>query len=259
MAKRRPGDLFRGGAVDMQFEASAFLRNVEAWRQRFGRPLDQALRAAHTDMAIVVQQGQAERLRRNVARLGRPQKGGGSVLSFGGSSRLRSLARTDGTLANVLTADGNRNPTGAGFEVGIFAFLQASPARRYYRLIEDGMGSFWHAGYFFGGAKPGPTPPLRHMARTQVRFPSAVHPQRYNYRKIAEANIRREVNQGATYLTRASMRGPVAVQTKPFPGHRYSEGGVEAFRRLSLHHTYNDYLHTIGIRVDKHGQMRVRR
>jgi hypothetical protein len=124
-----------------RFDMDPLIRQLGGFRFIFGPqggPFRVALKDSHLEMAERVNARQALELRRSVNQTGRPQ-------------------RKERHLENALVHDKNRFATPRGFATGFPAWLDESPARRYWRRIEEGgpnpmasqgriIGFFWGQG-----------------------------------------------------------------------------------------------------------------
>lgn len=90
----------------------------------------EALTAAHYEMAYTLQQYQVEALEQSIADTGRKQQPG---------QRLQVAIKDER----------NRQLRANGWAVGIYGWLDQSPAGAYWRVIEEGTGPYTTQGLFF--------------------------------------------------------------------------------------------------------------
>lgn len=118
-----------------------------SWNIKMGRPIGslfrgpdflQAVRDAHVEMTVQVRNKAVEVLRRRVAANGRPQL-----------SASPRPGREPERLKRSIMDDRNTFVSNSGFTVGRTDWLDMSPARLYWRQIEEGAPGYIARGLFF--------------------------------------------------------------------------------------------------------------
>jgi hypothetical protein len=188
--------------VGYTFQAQALLRQLATLRRQFGAGLVSAITAAHTDAAERVQERMAEELEQRVAANGRPQ-----------------TFRDDhesGTLPMAVRHPKNRIVTFSGFTVGVPEWLDQSPARLYWRQVEQGGPERETRGLFYLPGAPVAADPT--LNKWHGRF--------------------RDYGLGS--------RAPRA-RIGPFPAYRYLETGARFGAAMSMRPIYETRLKAIGL------------
>lgn len=191
--------------VTSRFDNSRMIHLVDTVTGNFRKAnFYQALKQANTDAAIVVQEGMAARLRQNI-----------------GIREQRPGER----LANALTDRRNREVFANTFSVGLTHWLDRSPAKLYYRRIEEGDTATFTARILFtnNGDLSGP------------------------YSKPGDGTGHMRMRQ----FNPSGTRGVLTSGIGPFPALRYVAGGREAFAVLDMKALYAKALHAAGVDISK--------
>lgn len=214
MATYRQGGVFgripRAGRPDfsMVFRANQILRLTDEITGAFrGGRFQRALEAAHTEAAQNIQKVSAQQLRTRKSR--RPQV----------RTPLLGDDHEPGALEEAILHEKNRFVNASGFKVGIPAWLDQSPAEKYWRQIEQGAPERAAPGFFYGFNKDG-----RSMR-------SRANPRR--------AGLDARFLQG---------RGPM-TRLGPFPAYRYGAAGATFGRFQNMLPIYSKHLLSYGFPV----------
>lgn len=217
MATARFGRPIVGGDLTFRFEARQMIALTDRERKKFfGGEFQRAMRAAHTTAAEIAAEGMVDKLDAEVAATGRTQDS-----RKGQGERLR----------DVLVDARNFDITASGFAVGRPAWLDESPAAKYWRQIEQGNPNSYLTQ---GGALFTNDFSSWHMPstdRTHARMPQMF--------KLGRVGLRAGRPLGPTFWY------------GPFPEYRYSRGAGQAMRRLDMIAVYRKVLDPIGIDVSK--------
>jgi hypothetical protein len=200
----------------LRFQANSIIRLTDKVTGHFiGGGFNQALEEVNGKVAILMQEGQAQRLDEKIDATGRVRRVPGQRLK------------------KSILHENNRDVSASGFTVGRPAWLDKSPAKLYWRRIEEGDtqtfdtvgGAFFTSNFApgsFSVANPG-------MAQMGTRGGSG----------------------GAMRMPQRQALAPRILNVGPFPEYAFSLGGTAVYRRTNMGALYQTALAARGIPMDR--------
>jgi hypothetical protein len=195
-----------------RFQASSQIRLTDRVTGRFiGGGFNQALEEVHNKVAILMQEGQAQRLEEKIDATGRQQRPG---------ERLKTS----------ILHEANRDVTASGFTVGRPAWLDRSPAAVYWRRIEEGDTQTFDT---IGGAF----------------FTSTFGPGSFAVANHALKNLGSQGRGfgGAMRMPQRQALAPRILNVGPYPAYKFTLGGKAVLNRTDFGAHYSRALASRGI------------
>ena len=192
--------------ISVTLQTRNLVRLVDRYTNSFrGQRFYDALRDANAAAAVKVQKGMYDDLQRQI----------GTHSTYAGPRPQRPNDRLGAAIMDERNALVYPN----GFQVGVKAWLDRSPAALYWRTIEQGMSGYWTNALFTDipgsgvWARPGEGGP--HMRMIQLR------------------------NRGTA----------PRFWVRPIEAFEYSKGGRAAYRRLDIKDLYKRHLRDAGFKI----------
>lgn len=202
-------------SITVRFNANELISLANRTGGKFaGGSFQRALTAVHERASTKIQEGMVDRLNRAIHETGRVQRGGER-------------------LATALMHEENRTVSAGGFVVGRPYWLDRSPAKLYYRRIEEGDQKTFDAKILF--------------TNDFSKFVGPYSPGGRHGRGYSSAQP-----VGYKHMRMPQHRGAFVQNIGPFPAYRYSQGGVVAFRRFDMLANYTATLSAIGIPMEQY-------
>lgn len=191
----------------------ALTDRVTGWFR--GGAFQQALTEANAKVATNMQWGMVDELERQVKLTGRKQRG-------------------DERLEMSLLSEHNREAFANTFSVGRESWLDRSPARLYWRRIEEGDAATFDSRILFTndfGSFYGPWSPSGRDTRASA------------------GNYHRKQPPGYKHMRMPQHRGAWVQNIGPYPAYRYSRGARRVLQRTNMHDLYATHLARVGINI----------
>lgn len=219
----------RPGSVQVRFEANRIIRLTDEITGAFRDGVFYAaLARVHERAALKVAEGMVESLQKSVRATGRPQRG----------SKALELS---------LLHENNRIYTASTFLVGVEKWLSRSPAKLYYRRIEEGDAKTFNSapGTLFTTDFGNWSGPWRAGGRSSQ---SMARHQRSGGRTKLES---RGMPGGYPHMRMIQRmgKGGQILGVGPYPAYQYSAGGQKVMRALPMADLYRTELAAHGIPV----------
>lgn len=201
--------------ISTRFDVRAMMRLASRTGQSFGPAFREALATTNEKVAIKIQEGMVEALRRRIEATGRNQRGGE-------------------TLELALRDERNREVTASNFTVLRPSWMDRSHAVKYWRQIEYGNTKEYQGYIVFsnnGGQVAGPW--REGGKRALFGYSRSEPPAGYKHSNL--------------HFTGAG-HGGWSSSIGPFPAYHYSEGGKQVFDNTSMRAEYTRALDVVGIK-----------
>jgi hypothetical protein len=171
-----------------------------------------ALGTVNEKLAIQMQEAMASSLDKQVKATGRQQRGG---------------ERLKGSILHEF----NREVFANNFRVGIPAWMDRSPAKTYWRRIEEGDAATFNSHILFtnnisGGKRYGP----------------------YSSGGVSRGRAE-DAPPGYKHMRMPQHKGPFILGIGPYPAYRYQEASLPVYRRANLASRYDAELKKVGVRL----------
>lgn len=214
-----------GFSVRLDARTERMIQLVDEVSNNFrGGAFQRALAKSHEAAAEVVQMGMVTELRKQVKATGRRQRGS-NYLEFS------------------LLHENNVDTTATGYTVGRESWLERSPARVYYRRIEEGDNATFDGKILFTNDHPGLGGPYS----APWSLGGISFRQRWSLKNHGPEA--RDQPPGYKHIRMPQRRGAYVQNIGPYPAYRYSRGGLEAQRRLKMYGIYEKNLAAVGINI----------
>lgn len=191
-------------------------------RQFLGGAFQHALTRANEEAAIKIQDGMADFLNDQMARH-----------SNGGTARPQ---RPGHRLVKSILHENNREATASGFLVHRPSWMDRSPAKMYWRSIEEGMGTFDGEILFADGPPEGRVTGKRY----QPWSPGG---------RRATGGYQASKPPGYPHMRMPQHRGAFVQNIGPYPKYEFTRGGKQTFDRIDFFAHYQRHLKPLGLDI----------